>query len=1160
MLRPRPGVLALLLALFAIPAAAGPLQITGRILNPPKDIQVELRPWTVEHADALRRLKGEAVPPIASAKAGVDGSFAVKVPDTGFYSVVVRAPGHLAMEGFVPFLVEETELPPIEMPPVSPLEVKALGADGQPLAGVAIQAVPLKQENGDWRVADRGAVTDAEGKAVFHRAEGEALTLVVTTPGRYATASTSPTGASQIVRFPAQKTRTVEFRGADGKPAKGALVRLARRGWPYGLTGEDGRIPLPVPLQDEIGLFAEDSKSLRIELVMTVEAGEGTDVHVVGLRSPTLAAGKVLESSSREPIAGALVWNGASSWSRTGSGGTFEIRAPAGDRGRVEASAAGHTRAILRWQRDKNEPITFLLGPAAAISGQVVDEAGRPVAGARIETVTNPADYRMARIENKVAWSGPDGRFVLRRLPAGRVHGVTATKEGFAPARQIGDSTAPVRLVLRQGTVAVGRVVDEQGEPIAGVELTLLPSEDDQLPKPALEFGAVSDAKGSFRIPKVSAGLFDLRAARQGFTTTTLSGILIPENEVQAEIGEITLPPGAAIEGIVVDERDKPVQGAEVDLTPFGSDSLPADYRFLNRQPVVTGPDGRFRIADLPRGIRVGLTAEHPELTSAEMAGVEAPTAEPVRLRLTRPRSLEGRVKDRQGEPVAEARLFFSESAGVPIGGGWQHRPSHATTDPEGRFVLSGLKPGTVYVTAMASGYRTRSAQAVQIPEEGQAPPVEITLEPGTFLEGTVRDSRGNPVTAANVALQGPPESGFGRAVSVDEEGRYEIGDLEPGPVEVVASSTGGPSARAALEIRPGRNRLDLRLGEGNEVSGRIVDAQGSPVPGARLSLRTMPKEGGMPMFVGDPEAVSSADGSFVFQGILDGEYLLLGTRQGFAPVTLPGVQVAGAPVSGLELRLGPGAVIRGRLLGLDPATASRVNVTAAPQNPGTHLQGVVDPSGSYRIQDVPPGEWIVMAYLNAPDMAMAQVEVGPGEMEVVQDLEFQSGFTLTGRVLLDQRPLTRAMVIVHTTNQEKPAGGSKETAWDGTFRMERLPAGTYSLRVLIGHSLTHVQSLDISGDRELTIEIATGAVEGRLLSAEGLPVSGASISLATEEIGFVSPGASASSDDQGAFAFPGIPAGTYKITVRAAGFAPVESRVVVTPGGTAHVDLVLRN
>ncbi len=67
------------------------------------------------------------------------------------------------------------------------------------------------------------------------------------------------------------------------------------------------------------------------------------------------------------------------SWARTGSAGTFEIRAPSGDRGRVEASAAGRTRALYRWQRDENPPVTLLLEPAAPISGQVVDEAGKPV-------------------------------------------------------------------------------------------------------------------------------------------------------------------------------------------------------------------------------------------------------------------------------------------------------------------------------------------------------------------------------------------------------------------------------------------------------------------------------------------------------------------------------------------------------------------------------------------------------------------------------------------------------------------------------------------------------------------------------------------------------------------------------------------------------------
>jgi hypothetical protein len=250
--------------------------------------------------------------------------------------------------------------------------------------------------------------------------------------------------------------------------------------------------------------------------------------------------------------------------------------------------------------------------------------------------------------------------------------------------------------------------------------------------------------------------------------------------------------------------------------------------------------------------------------------------------------------------------------------------------------------------------------------------------------------------------------------------------------------------------------------------------------------------------------------------------------------------------------------VIRGRLLGLDPAAASHVRVTAFSAEGEAYLQGVVDSSGSYRVRDVSPGEWNLMADFSSPDMVTARVEVRPGDMEVVQDLEFPSGFTLTGRVLLDRSPLPRAQVLVFSTNPEKPGGGQRETAYDGTFRVERLPAGSYSLTVMTGMSPAHAQTLDISGDRDLTIEIVTGAVEGRLLSPEGLPVAGASVSLAAEGTHAAFAGMVAGSDDQGAFALSGIPAGTYKLLVRAAGFAPSESQVVVTPGGTVHVDLVL--
>jgi hypothetical protein len=375
------------LLLLAPMVHAQPVRITGRIVQPPANTAVELQSFTDTRAESLQRLAGEPIAPLASAKPRADGSFELKAPEPGFYSVVVRAEGRLARKSFLTFVVEDVELPPVELPATAPLRVRAVGPDGLPLAGVTIQALPVKPREDGWGADDRRAVTDADGRATFLRAEGEELRLTITTPGRYGVALTGPSGSEQAVAFRKPGARVVEIRNPDGKPAADALVRIGNRGWPYGLTGEDGRIALPVPGDGEIVALAEDAMGHRIEIVMTVEAGEGTGVPVISLRSPTLVTGQVLDAATREPLAGALVWNGgpgAKGWVRSDPRGGFELRAPSGDRGRLEAQAPGRVRHRRRWIRDDNQPVTFALEAAGSIAGLVVDEAGRPLAGARV--------------------------------------------------------------------------------------------------------------------------------------------------------------------------------------------------------------------------------------------------------------------------------------------------------------------------------------------------------------------------------------------------------------------------------------------------------------------------------------------------------------------------------------------------------------------------------------------------------------------------------------------------------------------------------------------------------------------------------------------------------------------------------------------------------
>ncbi len=832
----------LLLTPLAPMAQAQPVRITGRIVQPPPEATVELRPFA-----------GESASPLASARPRADGSFALKVPEPGFYSVVVRAEERLTRKIFLTFVVEDRELPPVELP------------------------------------------------------------------------------------------RTVlQIHGDDE--------------WGADRAGEEASIPAVSP-------------------------------------KPTLVTGQVLDAATREPLAGALVWNGgtgAKDWVRADSRGGFELRAPAGDSGRLEAQAPGHLRHRRLWTRNDNRSVTFTLETAGSIAGLVVDEAGRPLPGARLTTLPNPSS-RGSEIwlGPAVTWSGADGRFALRSLPANRLHSVNANLEGFAPASQPADASSgpSIRFQLGRGAAAVGLVLDEKGQPVSGAVAILTPALLPSVPDAGLErLQTVSDAEGRFRFPHVTAGTFRLQVKKEGFTSADAGEIDVPERADETDFGTITIKSGAVVEGIVVDSRGKPVAGADVDPESFDGK--------LFIHPVTTGQDGRFRFADLPRGSRFSLWIDHPDFIQQQVYEVEAPPPKPLRIKLVEARSLKGQVVDPQGQPVAGAKVALVERGGSTLfGGGFLEGAwgsSLTTTDEDGQFVLNRLPPQTIKIEVRAAGFRHRSLAGIQIPEDGEATPVEIQLEAGPYLEGRVLDGQGRPVPRAMIRAEGQAQDA-GRfsygGTQADEGGRYQISGLEPGPHTVTADTqAGGPSAQASIEIRDGRNRLDLSLPTGIEVSGRVLDARGLPLAGASVSLLGLPPTS----TAWGLQATSSADGSFLIRDVPEGSYRLTGIRRGFARGEAPeAIQIGGDPVPGLELRLSPGAVLRGKLLGLSPGDLERIEVHVSGETSIALSPAQLGADGSYRIPDLAPGRWNVLVLL-LPRGIVAQetVEIADGETEAALDIE----------------------------------------------------------------------------------------------------------------------------------------------------------------------------
>lgn len=84
-----------------------------------------------------------------------------------------------------------------------------------------------------------------------------------------------------------------------------------------------------------------------------------------------------------------------------------------------------------------------------------------------------------------------------------------------------------------------------------------------------------------------------------------------------------------------------------------------------------------------------------------------------------------------------------------------------------------------------------------------------------------------------------------------------------------------------------GGTGLPAAAQEAGSITGRVQDAQGQPLEGVAIKL----------MRAGKPdvqEQASNAEGNFQFGGLEGGVYIASVNREGFAPVTCPGLRIVG--------------------------------------------------------------------------------------------------------------------------------------------------------------------------------------------------------------------------------------------------------------------------
>ncbi len=631
-------------------------------------------------------------------------------------------------------------------------------------------------------------------------------------------------------------------------------------------TNAFGEFVLLLP-HDTYELVAEcDGLKPAAKHQVNVESGESyTGIELIVVPADCELAGVVVDGT--DPVAGALVTNGAM-FITTSADGEFTLNVPAGLH-ELTAHKDGHLSGTpLRVAVQQGGALEGLeleiTGGASAISGRALCD-GEPVGGAVVTAQSGAAEVAAVADEDGsyvvcveagewtvTAWkdgfvpsssevvvvaagqsaSGIDPELALeyatlegsvtssREMLSGAVVVVHRDGEGVPAYRTSSDTDGrySLRVAPCESYLAVARAPGHKSVAVGVYSVTAGEERVENMELPARESvisgtvtgigglplvdasvwasgtGEVSSTNtyGDYEI-YVDAGPYDVRARQTGYEQLLYTDVLAvagETTELDCELVDVF----ASLQGTVADSATgEPIPGAVV--TAVWNVGLSA----------VSGPDGEYELTQvIPQEVAVvtakrGFAAHESSVTLNEH---EIRDHDIDIVRLTG--SISGQVTDSSaGTPGAGV------SVRAKLG---QDIASAAMTAGDGRYVLSGLYPGTNYdVHATRAGYSAVSENPLIDVAAGVVDVDFTLLECVGLITGSVFDgSDGEPLGGVTVTA----DNGLGHfgMTTSGADGSFAIDELaEIGVYDVTAALYGYFDA-VAYNVEPGGETLTLDM------------------------------------------------------------------------------------------------------------------------------------------------------------------------------------------------------------------------------------------------------------------------------------------------------------------------------------------------------------
>jgi hypothetical protein len=450
--------------------------------------------------------------------------------------------------------------------------------------------------------------------------------------------------------------------------------------------------------------------------------------------------------------------------------------------------------------------LTLILPRAAVIAGTVVDEAGQPVVGSRVQAVraSQPVD------EDKqwLAWNrgeptDAEGHFALQDLGTGdyRLLARGPHLDASSPTlhAQTGQPLETVRFVVQRGGVARITVRDPTGAPVAHARLRIADPETKDIGTAAL-----LAATTSWEVQQYDARHRIVRTETDDAGVAVIGGLQPVTYKVQVAQKELVQPQSATFQ--VPEHGDvaltiELVAGGFAAVEVAGADGVKLPKRRIliegplaqtepQQQRVETGSDGTVRVGPLVTGRYAAMLGRHkkadalsdvtswldqqdgpPLLRSRVEFSVAAGATTAVVLHRPESITLHGTLSDARG-PLANGTVQLGAASPDRALGeryGFDGSLRSARSNPDGSFTLTEIEPGDYRIRFGKSKQQLLAERQVTLAGGADAQ-LDLFVQCGNVRVAVRNAGDHEPIAEAQATLQ--------RAEDVRAPGAADVADF----------------------------------------------------------------------------------------------------------------------------------------------------------------------------------------------------------------------------------------------------------------------------------------------------------------------------------------------------------------------------------------------